>query len=770
VSGDRAARAAALLVLAIVLAAALARGDAAVLAQQPAESPTEAALRLVRERTGLPADRLSVASSAAVAYPWLGTASFAVKVLDAEAGVVHSVTLDPAGQPVEASRLVAGERAARRAQEGALEPALAQRLARSSTDDAVDVIIWLKEPPASAPSPRREPSADGRAPTTPGDVRAAHTATSARRAAAVQRLASPVVDRLSQLGLSANRVWAAPALYARLPAQWIRAVATWTEVDRVYLARRSTPDLESARPTVHADVVQARGITGAGVPVAQLEIGGRLSASNPYLAGVLQDQTFVCDSESAHGTMVAGVLRSTHPTIRGIAPAITLWAGGSCSGDPAELHDRAAAAAAWGAQVFNLSLSNDTDRTPTGDDRFYDDLVFNLHRVVVKSAGNLGLGTGDVTSPGLGYNVLSVGNFDDRNTPDWADDGMNTTSSFLPPLSTHGDRQKPELVAVGTNITSTSLTPPWVDGNSTGSSFAAPMVSGAAALLLQRNPDLGLWPEAVRAILMATAVHNLDGDPRLSARDGAGGLVADRADDVARGVTGAWGARAYDCASPSPLDVATLPLTAGQRVRAALAWNSDPGGSEWPSQPGADLDLIVIGPKGTSVAVSTSFDNSYEIVDFIVGSDGTHLLRVSRTRCDASPQGVAWAWHVVSTPAVAASPACTPTRPNVSVTSTRVGSGRLQVTVTAQTLPGGATNTLRTLRFGDPHPSTNELIDMSGQTARSGAFSLTLPAGTTSTSFVVRQAATGRPTTVNLVVVDGCGDWPTMVGGGTGAF
>src|SRR5207302_9205340 len=110
-------------------------------------------------------------------------------------------------------------------------------------------------------------------------------------------------DRLSRLGLSANRVWAAPALYARLPAQWVRPVATWTEVDRVYLARRSAPDLDSARPTVHAEVVQSRGITGAGVPVAQLEIGGRLSASNPYLAGVLQDQTFICETESAHGTM-----------------------------------------------------------------------------------------------------------------------------------------------------------------------------------------------------------------------------------------------------------------------------------------------------------------------------------------------------------------------------------------------------------------------------------------------------------------------------------
>jgi len=36
--------------------------------------------------------------------------------------------------------------------------------------------------------------------------------------------------------------------------------------------------------------------------------------------------------------------------------------------------------------------------------------------------------------------------------------------------------------------------------------------------------------------------------------------------------------------------------------------------------------------------------------------------------------------------------------------------------------------------------------------------------------FVVRRQTPGQPTTVRLVVADGCGEWSTFVGGGSSAF
>ena len=215
-----------------------------------------------------------------------------------------------------------------------------------------------------------------------------------------------------------------------MPAKLVAELSSLPEVDRVYLDAVNRQDLDVARSAIGAAVVQARGITGQGVQIAQIETLGRFSTTNPYLAGVLQDATYACATANDHTTGVAGVLRSTHPTLRGIAPDSNLRVGGSCTGISSELNNRAAAASDWGARIFSLSYSNDTNRQPGADDRFYDDLVFNSHRTVIKSAGNRAQRTATLTSPGLGYNVLTVGNFDDRDTPDWTDDSVNPTRAI----------------------------------------------------------------------------------------------------------------------------------------------------------------------------------------------------------------------------------------------------------------------------------------------------------------------------------------------------
>jgi hypothetical protein len=109
---------------------------------------------------------------------------------------------------------------------------------------------------------------------------------------------------------------------------------------------------------------------------------------------------------------------------------------------------------------------------------------------------------------------------------------------------------------------------------------------------------------------------------------------------------------------------------------------------------------------------------------------------------------------------------CTP-RPSVSVTTAPGAPGSLRVTVAAS----GANNLLLALRFGEPRPSTNEQIDVGGQTGRSGAFTVTLPPpGVAQTTFTVRRATAGQATTASFTVADRCGDWPTLAGGGPSAF
>jgi len=295
---------------------------------------------------------------------------------------------------------------------------------------------------------------------------------------------------------------------------------------------------------------------------------------------------------------------------------------------------------------MNLSWGSNIGLTPGVMDRFYDSIVMNNARTVVKSAGNEGCGFGgNVTSPGLAYNVITVGCFDDRGTISWADDVMNSCSSFVDPVSGHGDREKPELVAPGTNITSTTLSFPFVGSVGSGTTLAAPVVTGAAALLIERSPFLASWPESVKAILMATAMHNIEGSSRLSEFDGAGAVDALRAYEVSRLQNGSFGGILYTCSSPDLLDVASLTLFAGQRTRVAIAWDNDPNYALYSSQPGADLDLQIISPSGSAVASSASWDNTYEIVDFTPAVSGTYKLRVNKYRCSYSPRFLGWAYR-----------------------------------------------------------------------------------------------------------------------------
>jgi hypothetical protein len=103
---------------------------------------------------------------------------------------------------------------------------------------------------------------------------------------------------------------------------------------------------------------------------------------------------------------------------------------------------------------------------------------------------------------------------------------------------------------------------------------------------------------------------------------------------------------------------------------------------------------------------------------------------------------------------------CSP-RPPVTASVQRVAADRLTVTVSAT----GTQNALKALRFG---AASNALIDVGASSGQPGGFDVSLPPGTSTISFVVRRPSTTLATTVPLVVVDDCGEWPTFVGAGTG--
>lgn len=265
----------------------------------------------------------------------------------------------------------------------------------------------------------------------------------------------------------------------------------------------------------------------------------------------------------------------------------------------------------------------------------YHDTVAKTDRITfVDAAGNCLDGNCKVGSPAMGYNVIAVGAFDDNNSgSNWTDDIMASWSSYIDPSSTYMDREKPELVAPGVKIETTKDTWPWITDppGVDGTSFAAPHVSGATNLLMQRKPTLQTWPEAVKAILMASAIHNIEGSSRLSEYDGVGAISLDKADYVAReNSANQWDVYTL---TPSSFDsngnfYVYFGAQQGQRIRAVISWAVDPNYSGYPNRPGVDLDLYVFRPNYpySPYVYSTSYDNNYEIVDFIAPAWGSYKL------------------------------------------------------------------------------------------------------------------------------------------------
>ncbi len=183
--------------------------------------------------------------------------------------------------------------------------------------------------------------------------------------------------------------------------------------------------------------------------------------------------------------------------------------------------------AAYNVRVVNLSVgaavteSYKTDPLTLAAKRAVDAGI-----VVVTAAGNLGKNAdgqtqyGAITAPGNAPWVLTVGANSHEGTVVRTDDVMAGYSSRGP---TAIDFQaKPDLVAPGTGIVSLSSAsstmyyskPQYLLKGSfgggykpylslTGTSMAAPVVSGTVALMLQANPSL--TPNMVKAILQYTA-------------------------------------------------------------------------------------------------------------------------------------------------------------------------------------------------------------------------------------------------------------------------
>jgi len=569
-------------------------------------------------------------------YPTINKKIVGIKVLDEKTKIIYAIYLDDEFMVVNPIEYSDDENNAYSEKYGKLEPELKEKLNDLKGDETIKVWIWLKEPTDIASF------------ISDSNEKINEPAYLAKERKLYRDNSQEMVSYLNDKGYAIDYISEySPSFFAELSKNIIIDIEKDPNVTKIYLSRTHELQLYNTAQTVNANSVWNSGYSGSGIQVAVVENDGILF-SNPYLA----DGSYfnpLNPNVGSHATAVAGIIASTHSVNKGIAYGVpALLSVNSASMDSPDLIN----GTEWAISNYAMILQNSWGDSHTDDllmaiDRYLDHVSWTNHKTIVVSAGNLGNDNGRVTSPAKAYNVISVGAFLDQDTPSWNDDTMATYSSYIDPASTHDDREKPEVVAVSgqlgsTTTDSTSLSSPWIDNAGSGTSFAAPVISGEAALLMQRQPQLSTWPETIKAIIMASAVHNIEGNSRLSEKDGAGGVDIYKAFEIVNNNQFQSNTVTY---SDFPLNY-YINAQAGQKVRAVISWNSQPDDHHPPLYDNlvSDLDLVVFGPTDNFVTNSNSYDNNYEIVEFTAPTTGQYRLQNTRIRFDGTTERVGFAY------------------------------------------------------------------------------------------------------------------------------
>ncbi|HEX6587482.1 MAG TPA: S8 family serine peptidase [Longimicrobiales bacterium] len=266
------------------------------------------------------------------------------------------------------------------------------------------------------------------------------------------------------------------------------------------------------------------GLTGAGVVVALLDTGFRddhvalagldVIATRDFIQGdsVVENESGDPASQHNHGTQVWSALAG-HAPDEFVGPAygasFLLAKVDHVTLEPLTDEDRWVAAIEWadsmGADIVSSSLGYRcfdtgfcwTDADLNGDSApstIAADEAARRGILVVTAVGNEG--AGDLIAPADGDSVLAVG----------AVDANGTLATFSSTGPTGDGRIKPDLVARGvtTWLANPGSTTSYVQ--SQGTSFATPLVAGAAALFLEAWPALG-GMDAYRALLASGSVQ-----------------------------------------------------------------------------------------------------------------------------------------------------------------------------------------------------------------------------------------------------------------------
>lgn len=265
--------------------------------------------------------------------------------------------------------------------------------------------------------------------------------------------------------------------------------------------------MNKARNMIHMPELSHCPYTGRGVGIAFLDTGifphrdftepfPRIAAFIDFVHG----RPFPYD-DNGHGTHICGIAAgsgaASNGRYRGIAPGSRLILGKVLDEHGDGSVKAVLKGISWiidhrfeyGIRILNISIGAEAGEKPADSTLLvqYTEQAWDSGLVVVVAAGNNGPKPMSVTAPGTSPKVITVGSSDDSG---YVRLRGETVCSYSGRGPTKALVLKPDVVAPGSNIISCAAGRTNTYASRSGTSMATPIVSGAAALLLEKYPSL----------------------------------------------------------------------------------------------------------------------------------------------------------------------------------------------------------------------------------------------------------------------------------------
>ncbi len=409
---------------------------------------------------------------------------------------------------------------------------------------------------------------------------------------AVRRVGGRVGARLPMVdGVAAELLRSRVPLLSRAPG--VRSVTPNSTIHFTSYSFGDDTTASSFVGSTGAGSAWSAGNQGAGVGVAVIDTGtspmpdftGRL-VHGPDLSG----EGSIIDT-FGHGTVMAGLVAgsgaasSNNGGYTGIAPKAHVVsvkvAGRNGVADVSTvlqaMHWVSAYKDQYNIRVVNLSWGTSSVQSPTLDPLNYAvERLWKQGIVVVVAAGNSGPNPTTIMKPGDDPVVLTVGAYDDKGNTNTSDDQIPKWTSSGP---TTAGYSKPDVAAPGRTLIAQRsygstvelenpkalVSPAYIKGS--GSSQAAAVTSGAAALLLAARPTL--TPDQVKSILMRTA---------------------------------------------SPIALAGSLQQGSGRINVGAALAADPGPAQWQLTPATGLGSLELSRGGRHIETDCGEDGDLDVI------------------------------------------------------------------------------------------------------------------------------------------------------------